>query len=1047
MPDPYGYMRPLNSAGCESVTSSEDEVEVLHPKLKKWTKCSLIKVAPTSVCCRSSSTAFSRESKVVDYLSMEAPEFKPRAPEFKPRAPEFKPQAPEFKPQSKFSVEAPIFQPRPRATFSAEATEFVPAVVGRGEETCIIPQSQWREDTSTFPSLPFCPIPDPFLPFHASNPHYMSQYSSLNTFLKPSSVSLPSSFLASYLDQFHHQQELPIPSNTTHLEVPIPYTTTHQELPIPSTTTHQELPIPNLAARQEDPPIPSSAAHQELPIPYLTAHQEELPIPSCKAHHELPIPNLTAHKELPTPNLTAHREELSIPYTTTRQELPISSSTTAHGDLPIPSRTAHRELPIPLPTACQELPILSSTIRPSLPPTNSRPRPQVISPQSRRTQPLRVTRSKNGFCENDKISTSFNIVNIEDRTDSVIVKKCTNEDGKSAHVKVKTPTKTTPTKIKDSPDSINVKKSKSEDEKRTPIKVKKTNAKHVYTPTKIKIKDAPDSINDKYSSVKVKRTPTKLVQTPTKTDRENGRQAMGPFFRDFRDIEEGRKYKESRESLIKTKPLVVMKLPIDKLPPKKSLPSPRKLMDRKELEGRAAKNVSSVGRGKQIRADSAQTVRPATGAVAKLRVQSNWGAENFEQKKIVRMKPLRPPPGFSSPLYSSPTSASFSSTSISEKLGQSSDSLGSSWATEVEEARTWPSLKLTAALDSSLLTMGQNTPITPPDPSTSPYEDGCCKANDDVFFPTVRSPLPSYSINSAELPPGCVWDSHCHLDFLARRLSTSKVSSVKFGDRLEVSLKIDGESLGDKFGGCVANFCDPRDWSQGRHGQDVSPILRSCREQNRVFITIGCHPHFADRLLGGSKLLQLERLAKRMKGRVVAIGECGLDNSRKNDVSMEIQKRAFSAQVMLALKLKLPLVLHIRDAEEEGIKLLRDLNIPKNWRIHRHCFTGSWSEASAWLKLFPGSKLGLTGIVTFPHAAREHEVARRVPLDRLLLETDAPYFLPTGVARKTSYAYSFSQPGHVVHVAAQVAALRKISLLEVLRANMRNIKEVYGINT
>ena len=105
-----------------------------------------------------------------------------------------------------------------------------------------------------------------------------------------------------------------------------------------------------------------------------------------------------------------------------------------------------------------------------------------------------------------------------------------------------------------------------------------------------------------------------------------------------------------------------------------------------------------------------------------------------------------------------------------------------------------------------------------------------------------------------------------------------------------------------------------------------------------------------------------------------------------------------------------------------------------------------WKEAESCLELFPGSKIGLTGVVTNANAKAVHEVAKRVPLDRLLLETDAPYFLPAKLAKSASpYSYQFSQPGQVIHVAAQVAALRGVSLVEVLDANRRNIEEVYGI--
>ena len=98
------------------------------------------------------------------------------------------------------------------------------------------------------------------------------------------------------------------------------------------------------------------------------------------------------------------------------------------------------------------------------------------------------------------------------------------------------------------------------------------------------------------------------------------------------------------------------------------------------------------------------------------------------------------------------------------------------------------------------------------------------------------------------------------------------------------------------------------------------------------------------------------------------------------------------------------------------------------------------------MEIFPGSKIGLTGVVTNVNAKEVHEVAKRVPLDHLLLETDAPYFLPAKLAKSaSSYTYQFSQPGQVIHVAAQIAALRGASLEEVLGVNRRNIEEIYGI--
>ena len=102
-------------------------------------------------------------------------------------------------------------------------------------------------------------------------------------------------------------------------------------------------------------------------------------------------------------------------------------------------------------------------------------------------------------------------------------------------------------------------------------------------------------------------------------------------------------------------------------------------------------------------------------------------------------------------------------------------------------------------------------------------------------------------------------------------------------------------------------------------------------------------------------------------------------------------------------------------------------------------------EARSWLKLFPGSKIGLTGVVTFADAKDVHDVAKHIPLNHLLLETDAPYFLLAMLSKSAAYKFNFSQPGQVVHVAAQIATLRGVSLEDVLMANRRNIEEVYGI--
>ena len=186
------------------------------------------------------------------------------------------------------------------------------------------------------------------------------------------------------------------------------------------------------------------------------------------------------------------------------------------------------------------------------------------------------------------------------------------------------------------------------------------------------------------------------------------------------------------------------------------------------------------------------------------------------------------------------------------------------------------------------------------------------------------STLPPYTINRDNITPGDIWDSHCHLDFIAKRLSNNGIQN---GEKLEVCLNQDHETFEDLFGGCIANFCDPRDWASGYQKRNVSRVVESCQRQERVFITIGCHPHFAYHL-GDMRLSQLARLVKE-PNLAVAIGECGLDKSQKNNVPLCVQRRAFVAQLKLALEFKLPLVLHIRNAEVEARQVLQEMESRK----------------------------------------------------------------------------------------------------------------------
>ena len=225
---------------------------------------------------------------------------------------------------------------------------------------------------------------------------------------------------------------------------------------------------------------------------------------------------------------------------------------------------------------------------------------------------------------------------------------------------------------------------------------------------------------------------------------------------------------------------------------------------------------------------------------------------------------------------------------------------------------------------------------------------------------------------------------------------------------------------------------------------EVSDLLRNSAEDCRVGITIGCHPHFADHM-SEERWQQFENLISSPSPefpwlRVVAVGECGLDYSYKNSVPKATQINVFTKQLQIAMKYKIPVVIHIRDAEKDGLRVMEDVGVPEDYPIHRHCFGGDLSDAKAWLSKYSECKLGFTGLVTHSTATNIRDVVENVEMDKILLETDAPYFLPRGAKwnfKNTSF------PGQVIFVAKAISKLKKISLAEVLFRNIDNSKNIY----
>jgi TatD DNase family protein len=199
-----------------------------------------------------------------------------------------------------------------------------------------------------------------------------------------------------------------------------------------------------------------------------------------------------------------------------------------------------------------------------------------------------------------------------------------------------------------------------------------------------------------------------------------------------------------------------------------------------------------------------------------------------------------------------------------------------------------------------------------------------------------------------------------------------------------------------------------------------------------LYATVGMHPHDA-KDVGQEELKELKALAARPK--VIAVGETGLD-FYYNHSPHNIQRDIFTRFIYMARETGLPLVVHERDAHKDVAELLRGEGQGKiNGVIH--CFTGDYEAARNYLDL--GFYLSFTGIITFKNAQPLREVLRKVPLERMFVETDSPYLTPVPHRGKRN------EPAYVRFVAETVAQLKALTLQEVARVTTANVRALFHI--
>jgi TatD DNase family protein len=250
-------------------------------------------------------------------------------------------------------------------------------------------------------------------------------------------------------------------------------------------------------------------------------------------------------------------------------------------------------------------------------------------------------------------------------------------------------------------------------------------------------------------------------------------------------------------------------------------------------------------------------------------------------------------------------------------------------------------------------------------------------------------------------------DSHCHINFheLSENISDvlAKMQQNEVSSALCVSVNL----------------------------ADFPQVLAMAEAHSNIYASVGVHPDYE-----GVEEPSVQRLVELAEHpRIIAIGETGLDYYRLTG-DLEWQRERFRNHIRASIECGKPLIIHTRSAAEDTLRIMVEEGAAQAGGV-MHCFTENWQVAQAALDL--GFYISFSGIVTFKNATQIKEVAQRVPMDRMLIETDAPYLAPVPFRGK------LNQPAYVKHVAEEIALLRGISVAEVGLHTSANFMRLFAL--
>lgn len=263
-------------------------------------------------------------------------------------------------------------------------------------------------------------------------------------------------------------------------------------------------------------------------------------------------------------------------------------------------------------------------------------------------------------------------------------------------------------------------------------------------------------------------------------------------------------------------------------------------------------------------------------------------------------------------------------------------------------------------------------------------------------------------------------DTHCHIDSYeehAKESFESLISRLQGGDAKDPSIQ-----MPEAF---IHIACSPTDFEYAKAISEKYPF---------VYAAYGIHPEYVESETAEDEARMMEFLKH---PKCVACGEFGLDYHYGSETKAA-QVKLFERHLQLGIDSGKPLVLHLREADDDAIAVLKNASI-RGKNIHVHCFTGSPEFAAKLLELDANIFIGFTGITTFKSAPNVREAAALVPFEQMLLETDAPFMAPIPYRGKPCHS------GYIPHIAQKLAEVKNVPVEEIYRHCRENTRRCYGI--